>query len=210
MTSSCLSVFCVSEANRPNGKFTEANWSEPEACEENYSKSKVLAEKAAWKFMEDLPAEEKFELTTVLPAFVMGPPLTPASGTSTGFVQGVLSGGMAEIPGQHVPCCDVREVAKAHVLATKNKKAAGKRFMVVNEKTPSFHEYAAPLIAKYKPLGYPITDVMGEIDPEKYVPQFDNSAVKGLGIKMRPFDETMVDMAEKMIELGMVQKPAAA
>ena len=109
-----------------------------------------------------------------------------------------------------MPCCDVREVAKAHVLATKNKKAAGKRFMVVHEKTPNFQEYAAPLIAKFKPLGYPITDQMAAVDPEKYVPQFDNTAIKGLGIKMRPFDETMVDMADKMIELGMVQKPAAA
>ena len=43
-----------------------------------------------------------------------------------------------------------------------------------------------------------------------YMPQFDNTAVKGLGIKMRPFEETMVDMAEKMLELGLVQKPAAA
>ncbi len=128
-----------SEENRPAGKFTEANWSEPEACgDDNYSKSKVLAEKAAWKFVEDLPAEEKFELTTVLPAFVMGPPLTPASGTSVGFVQGILTGGMAEISGQHVPSCDVREVAKAHVLATSNKKAAGKRYMVVNDKTLNF------------------------------------------------------------------------
>ena len=201
----------VSEENRPKGKFTEANWSEPEACgDDNYSRSKVLAEKAAWKFMEDLPADEKFELTTVLPAFVMGPPIMHATGTSVGFVQGILSGGMAEISSQHVPSCDVREVAKAHVLATKNKKAAGKRFMVVHEKTYNFQEYAAPLIAKYKPLGYPITDQMAAIDPEKYVPQFDNTAIKGLGIKMRPFDETMVDMAEKMIELGMVQKPAAA
>ena len=39
--------------------------------------SKTLAERAAWKFVSELPAEKRFELATVNPVFVqvilMGP-----------------------------------------------------------------------------------------------------------------------------------------
>jgi hypothetical protein len=42
------------------------------------------------------------------------------------------------------------------------------------------------------------------------VPLFDNSAARSLGIKFRSHEQTMTDMAEKLIELGMVKKPEAA
>ena len=207
VTSSCLSVLKVSEANRPAGKFTEAIWSETEACGDDvYSKSKILAEKAAWDFVAALPQGEKFELTCVLPAFVMGPPLMAATGTSVGFTQGVMSGKMPQIPSNYVPAVDVREVAKAHLLAIKKEEAKGKRYMIVNL-TRNMRDLAAPLITKYKPLGYPVTESMADIDPNLYEPQFDNSAAKGLGITFRDFNQTMLDMADKMIELGMIQKP---
>jgi len=38
---------------------------------------------------------------------------------------------------------------------------------------------------------------------------FDNSASKELGVVYTEIDKTMVDMADKMVELGTVQKPAA-
>jgi len=185
VTSSCLSVFMVSEASRPaDGVFTEAHWSEENRPEgiDNYSKSKILAEKAAWKFVEDLPAEEKFELVCVLPSFVMGPPLLPCAGTSVGLVQGLMTGGMKEIPTNHVPSCDVRQVANAHVMAIKNKAAAGKRYMIV-QGNPSIAEYAEPICKKYRGEGWPITESVQAVDESEFVPKFDNSASKQLGIK---------------------------
>jgi len=123
VTSSGLSILMVSEANRPaSGLFNESIWSEPDRPEgiDTYSKSKVLAERAAWKFVEDLPADEKFELVTVLPAYVMGPPLMHGSGTSIGFLQALMTGKMATIGSDCAPHCDVRQAAEGHLLAIKN------------------------------------------------------------------------------------------
>ena len=53
VTSSCASIFNVASTDKPaNGIFTEANWSNPDRPEgiDGYSKSKTLAEKAAWDF----------------------------------------------------------------------------------------------------------------------------------------------------------------
>ena len=53
VTSSCASIFNVAATDRPaNGVFTEAHWSNPDRPEgvDAYSKSKTLAEKAAWDF----------------------------------------------------------------------------------------------------------------------------------------------------------------
>ena len=41
-------------------------------------KSKTLAEKAAWDFVEALDADEKFALVTINPGFIIGPNLNSA------------------------------------------------------------------------------------------------------------------------------------
>lgn len=38
-----------------------------------YSKSKTLAEKAAWDFQKALPEDEKFDIVCLNPALIMGP-----------------------------------------------------------------------------------------------------------------------------------------
>lgn len=37
-----------------------------------------MAEKAAWKFVKELPEDQKFELVTICPGFVTGPNLNTA------------------------------------------------------------------------------------------------------------------------------------
>lgn len=46
------------------------------------AQSKVLAERAAWDFQKKLPAEQRFLLSCVNPAFVFGPPLLKQSSAS--------------------------------------------------------------------------------------------------------------------------------
>ena len=52
--------------------FTEEDWSDISATHA-YEKSKTLAEKAAWDFLESIPDDEKFELVTINPALILGP-----------------------------------------------------------------------------------------------------------------------------------------
>ena len=113
---------------------------------------------------------------------------------------------MDKISAEHCCVVDVRDVARAHVLGVSNPAAANRRFILCHS-SPSFKEYAAPVIAKYKPLGWPITDNMGEDNPDEYISLFDNSASRELGVVYTDFSKTMTDMADKMVELGTVVKP---
>ena len=73
-----------------------------------------------------------------------------------------------------------------------------------------FQEYAAPVAAKYRPLGWPITENLSAPDPEEQINLFDNSASRELGVVYTDFAKTMVDMADKMVALGTVSKTQAA
>lgn len=100
--------------------------------------------------------------------------------------------------------CDVRDVAQAHYLAIKNPAAANRRFIICT-KSASSQEFAAPIAAKYGPLGWPLTGVVEHSDEP--FPTMDNSASIELGVTYHKFEDTMVDMADKMVEFGLVEKP---
>ena len=118
----------------------------------------------------------------------------------------LMEGAMDKISAEHCCVVDVRDVAQAHLLGIKNPAAANRRFLLVHS-SPSFQEYAGPVAEKYRPLGWPITTNLAESNPDEYISLFDNSASKELGVVYTDFSKTMVDMADKMVELGSVVKP---
>ena len=52
--------------------YTEDDWSDIDLLGP-YEKSKFLAEKAAWDFVNSLPEEDKIELVVIIPGFILGP-----------------------------------------------------------------------------------------------------------------------------------------
>ena len=108
-----------------------------------YAKSKTLAEKSAWKFIEDQEKGTSLELTVVNPGPVFGPTLSgDLSGASMGMFRDLILGKMPMLPQAAINMSDVRDIAKIHVLALENKKASGQRFIVGTEKSYSFQEMA--------------------------------------------------------------------
>ena len=92
----------------------------------------------------------------------------------------------------------------------KVKEAAGKRFLLV-ESSPWFKDVAKPLQDKFIPLGWPVTQKIAPDNPDAYISVFDNAQSKKiLKIKYTSLDKTVVDMADKMIEVGMITKPESA
>jgi len=95
ITSSIAAVRCVSPENWPaDGIFTEAHWSEANGGPSvitMYSKSKTLAEKAAWDFQASLPEVERFEIVALNPAFIMGPALLTHDFASGGVLRGMMT-----------------------------------------------------------------------------------------------------------------------
>jgi len=108
--------------------FNESDWSDPNNNKISaYNKSKTLAEKSAWDFMESNPS---FKLTVINPVGVIGPMLSDDIGTSNLFVKKILDGSTPGNPGLHIGFVDVRDVARAHVDSIKNEKSNNKRIIL--------------------------------------------------------------------------------
>ncbi|KZV66032.1 NAD(P)-binding protein [Peniophora sp. CONT] len=101
-----------------------------------YRASKTLAEKAAWRLVEE--NKPKWDLVTFTPPFVFGPPIhevtsLSALNSSMQYVYDALVKGdkdtatLATLGGSWL---DVRDLARAHVLAAQKVEAGSNRFIV--------------------------------------------------------------------------------
>jgi nucleoside-diphosphate-sugar epimerase len=109
--------------------FTEHDWSNLDGPGVTpYTKSKTLAERAAWDFVDAQGGT--MELATILPVAVMGPVMGKEISGSNHIIQRMLSGGMPAFPDVWIPIVDVRDVAIGHVLAMTTPAAAGQRFLL--------------------------------------------------------------------------------
>ena len=94
-----------------------------------YTKSKTLAERAAWDFIEREGAG--LELAVVNPVGVFGPVLGPDYATSILLVQRMMDGALPGLPRMCFGVVDVRDVADLHLRAMTNPAAKGERFLAV-------------------------------------------------------------------------------
>jgi nucleoside-diphosphate-sugar epimerase len=126
--------------------FTEKNWTDVTAPLVAYTKSKTVAERAAWDFI----AKEggALELSVVNPVAVLGPVLGPDSSTSIQLVQRLLDGGIPAMPRISFGLVDVRDVADLHLRAMTAPEAAGERFLAVAGEPMSVAEVASVLRAR--------------------------------------------------------------
>ena len=69
----------------------------------------------------------------------------------------------------------MRDCALGHLNAIKVKAAANRRF-ILSHSTQPYSEYARPISEKYEPLGWPITKVHAEPDPNNEVITLSNAA----------------------------------
>lgn len=143
LTSSTVAMAGDKKQNHLN-KFS---WTNPETDKVSvYSKSKTLAEKAAWKFYNEQPSENKMELTVINPGPIFGPTLTGnLSGASMSMVRDLITGKIPMIPNVNYVMSDVRDIAQIHVAALENQKSDGERFIVTSEKIHSFFGVASIL-----------------------------------------------------------------
>lgn len=127
--------------------ITDKSWTDVHAKHATaYLKSKTLAEKAAWEF-----AKDKFELVTVHPGPVFGPPLNDnISGESMTMISNMITGKIPMMFKAAINMSDVRDVAKIHVAALENAAAANTRFVVASETAHPFTEMTTIL----KSAGY--------------------------------------------------------
>ena len=124
LTSSVAAIF---ETNEEKTFYDETDWSNPDSPTiANYAKSKTLAEKAAWDFIEH--EGNPFQLAVINPALVIGPTLSDDLGVSNAAIEMVVTGKMPVAIPIQFGYVDVRDVASAHILAMQNDSSNGERF----------------------------------------------------------------------------------
>ncbi|HZL70186.1 MAG TPA: aldehyde reductase, partial [Candidatus Limnocylindrales bacterium] len=107
--------------------YDETSWTDLDAPGVTaYAKSKTLAERAAWDFVDQ---HDELELAVVNPTGILGPALGPDYGTSLAVIANLLQGKLPLLPRAWAGVVDVRDIADLHVRAMTDESAAGQRFL---------------------------------------------------------------------------------
>ncbi len=216
------SVAAIYGRELPSGAlaYDETMWTDVEhpVGRVAYTKSKTLAEQAAWNFIKkDAP---EISLTTINPVLVLGAPLDKNFGSSISLVERVLKGSDPMLPDLKFAIVDVRDVAKMHVEAIKNENTKGERIISSSE-TRSFVE-----IAKLLKSIYPTSKVKSAQAPTfmiRMLSLFDGSikpilpqlgkpmnvsgakAQRLLNINFIPVEVTLKESADFLIKNGFIK-----
>lgn len=225
VTSSCAAIYtdAIDCQKAPNGKLTEAIWNTTASLAyQPYSYSKTLAEKKAWEING---SQSQWDLVTVNPCLVMGPPLNPHATTSESFnILKQMGDGTLKMgaPKMGMGLVDVRDVALAHYLAGFTPQAEGRYITAAHD--TNFLEMGQALLPKYGDK-YPLPKralpkwllmLVGPMTNKLFTRQFirnnvdvewkaDNSKIKAeLGITFRPMKTTMEDAFQVLVDHNIV------
>ncbi len=144
------SVAAIYGTDLPAGKteFDEDVWTDitHRVGRVTYTKSKTLAEKAAWDYIaSDAP---EIVLTTINPVLVVGAPLDRHFGSSVSVVERILNGKDPMLPDLSFSLVDVVDVAAMHVLAISTEAAKGQR-LIASAGTRTFVQIAKAIKDAY-------------------------------------------------------------
>jgi len=217
LTSSIVAIMYGHEEGKID--FTEEDWSNMDHPKDKsaYTKSKTLAEKAAWDFIE--ADKSGLELSVINPGMVLGPIMESDYGTSAIVVKKLLEGKFPGTPKIGWPIVDVRDVAALHIVAMTHPKAAGQRFMAANSfmwmnDIAKVLKHKVPHLASKVPVkNLPIwlLKILANFDKEIKSVSFEldkkrenvsKKAFKSLGWTPRSNEEAIVATAETLSKFG--------
>ena len=215
------SVATISDAEGKKTLYSHEDTVDPEESKNEYTKSKILAENAAWEYVESLKSgETPLELNTIHPAGIVGPTFNKDTEfTSMIFLKSIAEGKMPLLPKITMGFTDVRELAEAHEKALYSDPY--NRYVVVGESLFMW-EVAELLGEEFKDQGInPSTRqmpwIIGKIG--SWFNPFLNTSIGRWGMKIefdsslamehldynpRPAKETLIDMCNSLIEQGYI------
>lgn len=128
---------------------TESDWTDTTAKGLSvYEKSKTLAERAAWDYIQTEGGGLGF--VTINAVAILGPTLDAHISGSFHLLKNLLNGSMKAIPDIPLNIVDVRDVADLHIRAMLTPEARGQRFIASANGQISLPEIAA-LLRKERP-----------------------------------------------------------
>ncbi|UNI20278.1 Methylglyoxal reductase (NADPH) [Purpureocillium takamizusanense] len=221
VTSSFAAVLTEALLGDPGTTFDESSWNPSTIADVHsspataYRVSKTLAERAAWDFVaRERPA---FDLATVCPPMVYGP-LAPGGGVASldavntsnerfvAMCRGAWAAGGAPDTGLVTIWVDVRDVARAHVLAMEKPDAGGRRLFPVGGRFSNrrlvdivrerFPEYADRLPGPDVPGG-------GAPPADKNFKYNNDETVRVLGIQWTSLEDSVEGVVRSLKTYGL-------
>ena len=219
LTSSVAAIY-GSDLPEDKAAFDESMWSDVThpVGRVAYTKSKTLAEEAAWTFVKSEAPE--MALTTINPVLVLGAPLDRNFGSSISVVERIMTGSDPMLPHLNFAIVDVKDVAKMHVLALSRPESVGERIIASSE------TYSFVAIAKYIKGAFPLSKAKTAQAPNlliKLLSLFDaqikailpligkpmlvsnSKARQILGIEFIPVEESIKSSADYLVRNDLVK-----
>lgn len=210
--------------------FSEKDWNTRSDLKRNpYYYSKTLAERAAWDFISEQKPE--FDLIVINPFMVIGPSLGPSLNESNKIYADLLKGVYPTLMNVTWGLVDVRDVAKAHILALETPEAKG-RYLVSNEtmtmtevveylNSLGYTQYKLPKINLATPIGDKIMKLLSYTQPKgsgSYMRshigkdmRYDNSKVKQeLGMTFIDAKQSIKEAVEDLFKWNHVPTKRAS
>jgi len=221
MTSSLVAM--LEGRNAETETLDESVWGLAGVATDAYTQSKILAEQAAWQYVNEGPGRGKVALTTLLPGLLLGPLLSRDFSTSVQVILKLVRREFPGLPALGWNVVDVRDVACAHVDALVNSSAEGKRLACPGEflwlvdlakiinTLPQFSD--RPLAVRSVP-GF-LVRLLALFDPQlklasarlnRYEAVSDSAVVGTLGWSRRPVSTTIADTVASIFDLGLNKK----
>ena len=204
----------------PNKTFNEKMWNTSSRADDGeYSFSKTVAEKEAWRLNEK---QDRWKLVVINPSFVIGPALNPfADFESKKFMLQMGNGDLKMgVPDVNLAMVDVRDTARAHILAAFNDNAKGRYIISENsyklldigkylrktfgDKYPT-PKFVAPkfIVWLFSPLlGVKRTFIRKNVGYDFY---FDNQkSIDELGMKYTDVNKSASEFFQQFIEHNLI------
>ena len=201
--------------------FTEADWTDlSKPGISPYVQSKTVAERAARDWVA--AGGGGIEYCSICPSVVLGPVWSRDYSASVMIVRKLLDGSMGVCPDIGFGVVDVRDVADLHVRALKAPGMAGERFIASGRfvkirevadilraalgpeahkvTTRNVPDWLVRVAATFNPLARAVVSELGSVRNQ------DASHAKAvLGWATRPTEQSIVDTARCLLDLGIVK-----
>lgn len=217
-TNSFACIYDAAVGPAPEKTYTAADWS-PLIYEDGmnatnapaaYRAAKTVAEKTAWEYVQSNRDELGFEFVSLCPAMVFGSFL---SGTEPRCIEDlnesnkivwdvVRQGEGGLLPSTRAPVwVDVKDVAKAHVLALENRTMAGERLLLAagvycNQEIADVGREVCPKLLTRIPVGEP-----GRREAESHFNVDTRREAKMLDMEWRSLHDSLRDLIPQLFEI---------
>lgn len=222
------SIAAITDEPESSKVFTEKDWNTMSSLDRNpYYYSKTLGERAAWDFI--MAKKPAFDLVVINPSLVLGPSLGPSISTSCETIRDLMSGAYPAVMDLNWGIADVRDVARAHLLAMEKEGASGRylctgdcmhmrELVDVLAASDNGKRYKLPKVDLSGKAGSFIIMGLSFTKPKnigKYIRthigrtmRFSNSKITSeLGMTFMPAEKSVIDTVEDLLKWGHLKTP---